>query len=255
MRTRRRFGAAAVALLVVGLVLGGASRGAADTIVVPNANATTNGATIIGGPMQDVAITYQWVFPASQFAGLPVGSQITDIGFRLPGGAGTSPASPLVYPEYDIQLSRPANPFPTLNSTFAANLGPDATLVRSGPLTVPAGAFQGGVGPNPFFDIEFTTPYTYKGGDLLVTLSHVDATSGFGFGFANDAGSVTDGLSNTNLNNSFNATSGETNFFNYPITQFSFTPPAVLEPSTLALFALGIAGLAGWRRWRWRATA
>jgi hypothetical protein len=161
----------------------------------------------------------------------------------------------LVYGEYDIQLSRPANPFPTLNSTFAANIGPDVVLVRSGPLTVPTGAFTGGAGPNPFFDIEFTTPYTYNGGDLLVTLGHTTATSGTGF--AIDANLVADGQANTDLTNSFTDTLGQTNLNNYPITEFSFSPAtaAVPEPASLTLLGLGAVGMMGyaWRRQRQQA--
>ena len=65
------------------------------------------------------------------------------------------------------------------------NIGPDAVTVLSGPLSVTTDAFTGGAGPNPFYAFDFTTPYTYEGGDLLFTLNV--ANSG---GLVLDANSV-----------------------------------------------------------------
>jgi hypothetical protein len=40
--------------------------------------------------------------------------------------------------------------------------------------------------------------------------------------------------------------------YSYTLTLVGPPPPAVPEPSTLALLALGAAAVAGWRRWRRR---
>ena len=64
----------------------------------------------------------------------------------------------------------------TMSLTFAANVGPGEVQVRSGPLTILAGSFAQGSGSNPprpapwGFEIPFTTPYTYTGGNLVYTI-------------------------------------------------------------------------------------
>jgi hypothetical protein len=60
----------------------------ADTIVAPNANASTNGGTQqygVFGNNSQAEITFQWDTAASQLTSL-VGEDITGIGFAFPGG-------------------------------------------------------------------------------------------------------------------------------------------------------------------------
>jgi hypothetical protein len=91
--------------------------------------------------------------------------------------------------------------------------------------------------------INFSNPYTYEGGNLLLTLTHSAAASGFLDFDANQAG---DGIGST-LGNAFtvDATVSDGSLvdgYNYPITEFVFT--TVPEPATIGL--VGMPVLAAW---------
>lgn len=144
--------------------------GAGSLLVLPAAAEQANG---LNTPVRDAPRTLQYVFGSSLLAGVPPGSEIGGIAFRLDGGAAGWPSGSRTWSAFDVQLCRAANPAGALAASFADNLGGDVVTVRSGPLTVAAGAYQGWATPNPFGpEIVFTTPYTYSGGDLLVTIRH-----------------------------------------------------------------------------------
>ena len=64
-------------------------------------------------------------------------------------------------------------PFGSQTTTFASNFVGAPTVVRTGPLTIPAGAFPVGPNPRPFgSNIALTTPFVYTGGNLLVEIRH-----------------------------------------------------------------------------------
>ena len=207
------------------------------TVVAPNANTTTAGSQAQYGLFNSGNANFQWLLGASQFSAVPIGSQVTSIGFRFIEGPSNGAA--VTFPQWNLQLSSSLYAVGSLTTTFNSNVGPDAVSVRSGPLTIPAGSFQGpGLPSYPFFLIALTTPYTYTGNDLLATLS----ITGAGNGFAVDA-AAPDGIGDTVGVIGSNAAIGRSHFFNYPITEYVFsTPNQVPEPSTCALFGSGLLG-------------
>ncbi len=216
----------------------------AAAVVAPNANAASEGNANISGPFQASGITFQWIMAASQFASVPAGTQLTAIGFRLDGESATLPTGNLAYTNWNLQLSTSLNAVGSLSAAFASNIGGDVTSVKSGALTINANSFSGGAGPTPFFFIGFTTPYTYNGGNLLVTLRHDTST---GTGFANDGVTFSSipGIGDTVLANTFAATIGTAQSFNMPVTAFQFNT-AVPEPATWLSMVGGLV-LIGWR--------
>ena len=227
--------------LFVGLVFTlSASMAHALYIVAPNANETTPGSTItyMLGSGFDTGDVLQWVFSASEFSSISSGASITSIGFRANAIFGD-----LSYSQWDLQISSAVNPAPTLDSTFANNIGADAVTVYSGALNILASSLTAGT----FFDIDFLTPYIYSGGDLLMTLVWQGPSTNR---LAIDANSVSDGLGNTNFVFSTTATSGTTDYYSYPVTRFGVS--SVPEPSTIALLSVGLAGM-GFARKRMKA--
>jgi hypothetical protein len=110
-----------------------------------------------------------------------VGVSIGGIQFRLAGGLATGPPVNTVWPDWSLTLSPSNNAPGSLSATFDDNIAPGAVTVRSGPLTLPANSLPGGSSPNAFgLLIAFTTPYTYTGGNLLLTITHTVASSGPG---------------------------------------------------------------------------
>jgi hypothetical protein len=180
--------------------------------------------------------------------GLTSGDTITGIAFRLDGGgSGTAPASALSYPDYTISIGQAATTAETMSATFANNL-PSPTVVRSGPLTIPANSFTLGSTPNSFGPVlTFNTPFQYTGGDLVFeirtsgtssTAPFVDADSTPASGFGTAPGSTYNAV----FQAGGTATSGSQ--WVAPILQLSVTP--VPEPATWALvtgFSLGAFGI------------
>lgn len=222
----------------------------AAVIVAPNAYESAEADATLSGPFQANPITLQWIFAASQFSSITSGTQLTAIGFRLNGGSDTLPVSDVDFTDWNLQLSSSLNAVGSLSATFANNIGPDAVTVRSGALTIPASSFPGGATPNGFYFIPFSTAYTYNGGDLLLTLTHTGGMGAAGpLGFANDALTLgtAPGITDTVLQNSYQAGSGSAQFFNSPVTAFR-TDGAVPEPSALFLAGAGLAVLGLLRR-------
>src|SRR5262245_24991320 len=163
-----------VTVCVIALFVFGARQSQATPIVVPNANAGVEASANSFIPFSAQAQTFQYLLAASQFAAVPIGSELTSIGWRRDGTESTGPTAAMIWATYDILLSTSLNPIGSLSPTFANNVGPDVTTVRSGSFTLNANALTdiGIATPNPFFVIPFTTPYIYLGGDLLIELRH-----------------------------------------------------------------------------------
>jgi hypothetical protein len=219
-------------------------------IVVPNSFTTTEGdGRLNTAPFNDAGVPnrYMQIYAASQFpAGQPL--LISRIDFRPDATQLT--AFSHTFPNVQVFLSTTSQSVSGLSSTFAANIGPDNQLVRSGPLTV-ATANLPGPGTAKQFDIQipFTTPFLYNPskGNLLLDIRTFDpGATGFIDAISDLSGTITGLVFN---DGSATATTGTVQTFG-AVTRFDFTP--IPEPAsvTLALIGAGLAGLAGWRRRR-----
>lgn len=145
--------------------------------VVPNVNATTNGGNSFLGPLTSSARTYQLLIAESQLTSL-VGKYLISVAFRSTSSTTSDwPTAATTYNNYDIYLSGSVNPADR-SFVFAQNVVGTQTQVRSGSLSIPVNSLSYGSSPNNFsFDISFTTPWLYSGGNLLVEIRH-DGSSG-----------------------------------------------------------------------------
>ncbi len=166
----------------------------ADTRPMPAGSETTAGSGGYTTVFRSLARSYQIVMNESvvQAAGIPVGSNITGIAFRNPSwqvfASWPGTALEANFSNFDVTMSRSMNPAGLLSSTYTENIAGDAVMVRSGPMVLPSGFNPGGAltpNVNPWGGtIAFTTPYTYTGGDLLLTIRHAGHTGGAGSGNA-----------------------------------------------------------------------
>jgi hypothetical protein len=201
--------------------------------VAPNANTSMNGNTVQFFILDtNSPITFQWDIAASQLTSL-IGLDITALGFRLPSGASTV-GSAINFPSFNLQLSSSLNPLGSLSSTPASNVAANAVTVYNAPLTIPANSLIGGSGPNPFYLIDFTTPFLYTGGDLLMTLQRTGQAP-----FSVDANSVDSHGDTVGCNFG----SCDAQFYNYPITEFRATVPETSSVLLMATVALGCLAL------------
>jgi hypothetical protein len=224
-----KFSASVAILACLGVPLSAA----ADVVVIPIANTTVPAGASLNSLIRETPRVYQGVIAASELTALQ-GSAITGLTYRIRAtSTGTTwPSVNADFAQYEIELSTSNNPPGLLSTTFASNVGADAVLVRSGPLTIPALSFPGGnlePVPNDFgYVIPFATPFVYGGGDLLIhirlsghnegTTRFLDAVSTSGPGY----GSLVQAL---RYDHDFFATTGfQTNF---TVVQLTWEPGGI----------------------------
>ena len=149
-------------------------------VVVPNADTNTVGNAADGLPTSD--LHSQEVFDSSQF---PTGTLlITEFGLRVAPGTG---ALSLIAALDTLSLSttqyapNSSGSKTLLTNTFATNIGPDNTVVYSGPVSFTNGGCSG-PGVCSFTLFTFTTPFLYNPsqGNLLLDarISGITSSSG-----------------------------------------------------------------------------
>jgi hypothetical protein len=224
----------------------------ASVVVVPNAQTSTVGNDSSGSLAGPIAgLEYQQVFESSRFPSLTslTGTLlITSFEFRAKPGTGSINGTVSSMSLYMSTTPYSANSLPgqtLITPNFAANLGPDNTLVLShgpGPLWSSSGC--AGPGPCPFdMAFTFTTPFSYdpSRGNLLFDFE-ITGYNGSGTGefdvqnFGSFGGAVTSvngplGSPTGQVFDSFGHLSGN-------ITQFNYTVVPAPEPSTFSCIAL-----------------
>ena len=211
----------------------------ANTLVVPNAQATTTGNATVG-LTSPASFEYQEDFGGGQFLSVGGPLLITQISFRAAPGSG---AVNIDVSSFNIYLST-SSYFPNtigshmlITSSYAANEGADNTLVLSGG----AGTFFSSPGcttPGPCaFDMVFnlTTPFLYDPtkGTLLMDAQFSGWSGGGSLdaeGFRFPGGSVAQ------------VDSSDTVGLFGPIVQFGYTS-VVPEPGSMTLLASGLAAI------------
>jgi hypothetical protein len=145
-------------------------------IVVPNNFASAEGESQSAMLVTDVsARSYQARIAASHLTGLPVGSAITALGVRLNGGTAAVQSAPNTFPAYEVKLSQAIGPLASLSGAFSTNMS-NPNTVYSNSLTLSTTSFPGGESPNRFGTLlDFTSPYIYQGGDLVVFIRYTVA--------------------------------------------------------------------------------
>ena len=144
------------------------------SLVVPNANTLVPGNSPEAIPTTSTTVEVQVLLGSGQFFSSP----ITISGLSLRAAPGTGPVNDTIS-SISITLSTSPN-FPNTNggtlmsTTFAKNVGKDATLVFSGKNLIAKSAGCAGPGACPFdLNVSFTTPFTYSrtSGALLIDIT------------------------------------------------------------------------------------
>lgn len=218
----------------------------ADFVVAPNGYESVAGNVNNRFPLNTRGMRYQQVFNANQFAAFAEPTYLNQIAFRnaidSPGTWAGSIA------DLRISLSTTAAYADGLSSTFASNVGADATQVVSGTVSWVV-SNNPGPGNTKAFDlvINFGREFLYDPtqGNLLLDITNVSGTSPFNIANFLDAVDVTgDGTSRVfGPDRQPNATTGEIDSQGL-IVRFG-TGRVVPEPATVVMLGLGLAGVAG----------
>lgn len=154
----------------------------AQSVVVPNANATVRNNTQLNSIIRNAGNprTYQYGINATELANVPVGSVITGVSLRfsvLGTNTASWPPANITWTTYDIYAG-PANPTGSWVADPALNFASTPQLVRTGPMVLDANSFTNTNPTNPTpnawseFYFDFQQPYLYLGGDLAMLFSH-----------------------------------------------------------------------------------
>ena len=231
---------------VLALAASTPSRG--DVTVVPIGLANTEGTSSSSSFFQNNPASVQAYFSEAflNAAGITPGATIDGIAYRRQGGGTTGPATDISFASYNIFMSDSFADPASFTNTFASNVVGPQTQVYGGSLSFAANSFPGGSTPNAFGPlIDFTTPYAYDGGSLLVEVRRGARTGAAAFNTDTD-GTNSQGGARWLFNTSSDTATTGTIVVGAQIFQLEFTP--IPEPSSLALIAAGAACLARRRR-------
>jgi hypothetical protein len=203
----------------------------AQQVVIPNVNANQAGPSNQAYPWNQGDMRYQQVYAADQFGGLS--GLITKFTYRVDEEWGYAFTSSPITSEIRFSTTQ-AGPN-NLSNVFAQNIGPDETLVWSGPITLQsAGNWQ-------VFDInlDINDVYSYNpaAGNLLIDIKVFGSAVTCQF----DAAGTGVGQGGTPWTDrvwalGVNSTTGSSNGDDGMVTQFTIPEPA----SALALLALAL---------------
>lgn len=221
--------------------------------VVPAPLASTEGNSASSSLFQAGAASLQ-VYYTEAFlnaAGITPGVMIDGVAYRRNTGGTTGPAGDTTIANYNIFMSQSNPDTSTFSTTFANNVVGAQTQVHSGSITFLANSFPGGATPNAFGPtIDFTTPYAYAGGSLLIEIRR-SARTGDTTSFNTDVDNTapTQAGARWLFNTSSDSATTGTIVVGGQIFQLRYTP--IPEPSSLALLTVvAAAGYLAKRRRR-----
>ncbi|MEZ6235578.1 MAG: GC-type dockerin domain-anchored protein [Phycisphaerales bacterium] len=216
-----------------------------DEIIIPPNAPTTAGTGGYSTILHTQARSYQLVIGEALLGAVPVGARFTGITWRRPTwtpyAPWPGPSVTCAYANFDIYLGTAALPPGQMSTTATQNFGPDNTLVRSGPISYQGEFFPGGnasPGVNPFGQVvAFTTPFTYAGGDLVLTVRQ-DGNSCGSSGFLDTVGNP-----NTQAKGVSSYTQNDDWYNQGLITcMFTYDAPSACAPDLTAGAVAGVPG-------------
>lgn len=225
-----------------------AAASAQTTTVVPFGFDATEGnsssSTLFTPSATSLQVFYSEAFLAA--AGITPGAVLDGMAYRRTGGGTTGPLGDTTMAEYNIFMSPSFADPASMTTTYANNVVGAQTQVHGSSITFPANSFPGGGTPNAFGPmIDFSTPYVYTGGSLLIEVrrsARTGNTSSFNTDFDSTPGSVAGARMLFNLTSNTAATGTLSNGAH--IFQLRYIP----APGSVAL--AGMAALALGRRRR-----
>ncbi|MCA8975537.1 MAG: PKD domain-containing protein [Planctomycetes bacterium] len=161
--------------LALGLGLG-TDAVAQSTVVIPNGMATAAGSTANAFPWY---ATTAWpglrilaCYDSTHFTAQSINYPILIQGVKWRANDSTASWTGGTHSQATVAMSTAAVDYLALTTTWAANHGPDYTVMYSGPVTMTAGTGNGTGIPAPYFvDVPFATPFLYdptSGNDLII---------------------------------------------------------------------------------------
>ncbi len=236
----------AMAACAAALLFAAADRAVASpiAIVAPAGLANTEGNGRLILPDFDI-LREQVLYSAADFASLPASNHwVTGVALRIDESMGFAFTATSAHIE--VRLS--TTPVNSLNATFDANVGPDQVLVYSGPSTVINTGSEPPGGPFPFQQpFVFDTPFYYDpaAGNLLAEFQYDGFVVSPSVDVYNDVQFYGDSVNRLIVGTTSQVTA---DFLTdgVDVLQWQFVP----EPSSIALAALGLVGLAVWGRRR-----
>lgn len=150
------------------------ARAQAKQAVAPNSLTNVEGNSSSTLFFNSAGLSFQQQIAASELTNFTAnGSQITGFSVRLNGGAAAITADGS-FDSYQITLSQAANSIANISTTYANNIVNPVTVYNRA-LSIPASSFSSGsaAGVANAFGATFTfdTAYTYRGGDLVMTVN------------------------------------------------------------------------------------
>jgi PKD repeat protein len=215
----------------------------AQTIVIPNGTATTEGSSSTAYPWGrgTAEIRVQYVYDSTNFTGQGITYPIVINNLRVRANGGTTTAG-YSYTAATVLMSTCPLDYASASTTFASNHGPDVATVFQGSVTV---ATPSGGTPNDWYVDIPVQPFVYDpstGNDLCIDYAHDGTGPSTTAGPAQDSQGTT-GLTTRiyNLTDHL-ATTGSVQQSVGLVVELGFTPASGLYPAFSATPTSGSTG-------------